>query len=236
MGAINTLKDRLGYNYEQKDANQTIEKGTLDNNLYYRDEENGERTYWYYAYNPSFELNTKGEYCKDSDGVFKIANKISVPADKRYAPRERYVLTQLKESVEDTIYGLIVELHKLIGTGNEEIRDPDTILGCINRVKDIIDNIDTANLHENKIVLTNENGTITTSNTTFPVNGSIKTLVGTGAWENRVQQIKVANPVSDSSTNWSTGADTIDTNYNDNNTITFNAGNKWIGLKVDKTA
>jgi hypothetical protein len=60
----------------------------------------------------------------------------------------------------------------------------NNIKGCINRIKDIIANIDTQ-LIPGKIVATDEKGVIRTTNTSFPLSSdSNKVLTGKGEWVN----------------------------------------------------
>ena len=109
----------------------------------------------------------------------------------------------------------------------------DTLIGCINRIKDIIDNIDTQ-LVPNRLLWTTTNGVIQTSETQFPSanTDSARVLTGAGDWENRVRSVGVSAGET-SETAWTTNTGTIDTHTNNNNNIDFKAGNKWIGLNVN---
>ena len=140
------------------------------------------------------------------------------------------------------VYGLISTLHRLIGIGEEKNRDLKTVYGCINYIKDIIDSID-LNLSPGKMLHVNDKGVIETTNTYYPssTDDADRVLVGNpdegtkqGAWENRVRSLSVIDP-NTSDTEWDLGTGTIDTNENNNNNINFKAGNKWIGLNVDKS-
>lgn len=143
------------------------------------------------------------------------------------------------------VYGLIRSVHNLIGmqtSGTSKTRDLKTMQGTINYIKDIIDSID-LNLSPGKMLHINDEGVIEATETYYPssTTDADRVLVGNpnegtkqGAWENRVRSLSIIDP-NTSDTEWTLGTGTIDTNKNNNNNINFKAGNKWIGLNVDKS-
>lgn len=237
IGIINTLRDALGYNFKPI-GNLSVghRVNAEDINLYYRAETiNGVSVpiaYYYYAYSPTFAKSTSGDYYLENN-EYKIANKKVTASADLYAKTDSWQLVALDVPEEDSIYGLIFSLHKLIGTGDADSRSLDTLLGCINRIKDIINNIDTQ-LMPNRLLWTTSDGVIQTSNTQFPSanTDATRVLTGQGDWENRVRSMSVVSPETSEST-WTTNTGTIDTHTNNNNTINFKAGNKWIGLNID---
>lgn len=236
VGFVNRVRDVLGHTFRKLETNTPSEVSKEDINLYYVTQANSDipHEYYYYAYSPNFKLSTSGDYYYDSeDKAYKLANKIVTPAENLYEIVDRWELTKLNIPTDDTLYGLIFHLHKLLGTGDVDTRSLDTVHGCINRIKDIIDNIDTQ-LVPNRLMWTTDEGVIQTSNTQFPsaTNDSNRVLTGAGAWENRVRSVSV-NAGETSETAWTTSTGTIDTHNNNNNEIDFKAGNKWIGLNIN---
>ena len=234
IGAVNRLRDLLGYTFKAKGSLAVGHAIAVeDNNLYY--DGNPPSAYYYYAYSPEFKEDSTGDYYKDGD-EFKPVNK-QVVTSGYYRLVDRWVLTQLRMPEEDSLYGFIIALHRLVGTGDDDSRDMETIRGCINKIKDIVANID-LQLKPGKLMHTNNSGIIETTETAYPSADVDKTRVligqptGEHSWENRVRKIGVLSPETSESV-WTTNTGTIDTNTNNNNVVNFKAGNKWIGFNVD---
>jgi hypothetical protein len=121
----------------------------------------------------------------------------------------------------------------LIGTGDDDSRDLETLRGCINRIKDIVANIDTR-LMPKRLVWTDDKGVITTSHFPHPnlEEDNTRVLTGQGTWENRVRSVTIGNGIVDENA-WNVSTGTIDTTINNKDGLTLQAGNKWIGLNVD---
>lgn len=234
IGAVNRLRDLLGYTFKAKGSLAVGHAIAVeDNNLYY--DGNPPSAYYYYAYSPEFKADSTGDYYKDGN-EFKPVNK-QVITSGYYRLVDRWVLTQLRMPEEDSLYGFIIALHRLVGTGDDDSRDVETIRGCINKIKDIVANID-LQLKPGKLMHTNNSGVIETTDTAYPSADVDKTRVligqptGGHSWENRIRKIGIITP-STSETTWTTSTGEIDSNTNNNNTVNFKAGNKWIGLNVN---
>ena len=227
--------------------------------IFWKDAEDGHRQYYQYAYNPTYSAFTGTSldanttyYYKDSDGVYHLANQANYQAltadggpinplyNIYYTRTDRWSLEPLALEQEDTIYGLIVEFNKLLGTNCDDVRSLDTVHGCINTMKDIIERID-LNLTPGRLLHTNDSGVIETTSTYYPssTTDANRVLVGNPeksenkvSWENRVRKIGVISPNTSEST-WTVNTGTIDTNTNNNNVVNFKAGNKWIGFNID---
>lgn len=234
IGVINQMRDVLGYTFVEKTAGTSATITNADAEelglLYYVPDAKGvPATYYYYAYSPTFEQNNAGTYCL-VDGVYKIANLNVVPENERYIKSDRWELVEIPELKEDSLYGLFITLHRIIGTGAAQSRELDTLFGCMNRIKDMIANID-ANLSPNKILVTDENGVITTSNTTFPIE-STKVLTGAGNWENRIKTINISGTSEEAAKDETDGSESVKT-ITDTDDISINSGNKWIKFDVN---
>lgn len=238
----NRLRDLLGYTFEKRVADigsHITVLGANQGKIFFdavtRNGVEVPETYYFYAYDPSFSLSTTGDYFLDIDGEYKLVNKLAITNSALYyAKVDRYTLTQLTQVEEDSLYGLIISLHKLIGTGDSDTRDLETMQGCINRVNDIIDNIN-LQLAPLRMLHTNSNGVIETSNTMFPSApaDSTKVLAGDGSWVSRFAKVTVDAP-SVAITEMATAADTIisdDTAHQ--NGFSLYAGNKWIRLNAN---
>lgn len=246
------------HTYEEAGKTDEVMYRTIDT-LYYTIGENGAiDKYYFYAYNPIFNpvagdsLEEGVDYFYlDNSGNYRLANPVLYGALDRnnekigevyttyYTIEDRWTLTQLDNILpEDTLHGLILKLHKLIGTGDPDTRDISTIKGGINRIADIISHID-LKLSPGKLIHTNDQGVIETTDTYYPSSNddATRVLVGipgeNGSWENRVRSIRVDDRDT-SEENWLEVSDTIDTNVNNNNEIAFQGGNKWIGLEIQK--
>lgn len=209
------------------------------------------KKYYHYTYDPIYTLisNPKAttEVCyRKLNNKYVIANKETYKAkdannndltfEEYYTREDAWKLVELSAEIDDTIYGLIAEIHNLLGTNADDVRNIETVKGSINVIRDIISNIDT-NLAPGKLLHTNDQGVIETTNTYYPSSDvdATRVLVGKNPdhpWENRVRAIEVQSG-STSATAWGTSSGTIDTNENNNNTVAFKAGNKWIGLAVN---
>ena len=181
------------------------------NALYYELGDNGAiGSYWYYAYNPTFKQITAapsltGEYYfKDGDNYILAnpalynstdanGNLLATDYTIYYTRQDRWTLTELDDTLpEDTLHGMIVKLHKLIGTGDIDTRDEKTLEGCINRIGDIISYID-LRLAPGRLMHTNNDGVIETTDTYFPSADWDKDelLAGDGNWVSRFSTVKV---------------------------------------------
>lgn len=229
--------------------------------IFWKDTEDEYRQYYQYAYNPSYTAFTGTTlnandiyYYKDTNGVYHLANQANYQAltadggpinplyNTYYTRTDRWSLEPLALEQEDTVYGLIVEFNKLLGTNCDDVRSLDTVHGCINTMKDIIERID-LNLTPGRLLHTNDSGVIETTSTYYPssTTDANRVLVGNPdksenkvSWENRVRKIGVLSPETSESI-WTTNTGTIDTNVNNNNVINLKAGNKWIGMNIDPT-
>lgn len=194
--------------YENGDYTDSVSYPVL-NCLYYEKTENNDTNYYYYRYYPKYTeytgtLQAGAEYYyKTDDGIYHLANNAAYQYDdangneikplKTYYTREdRWQLSPLDIEKEDSLYGLVVQIHKLLGTNIDTERSYDSALGCINAIKDIISNIDT-NLIPGKLLHTNNNGVIETTNTYFPSADWDKDelLDGSGEWVSRYASVKV---------------------------------------------
>ena len=179
VGLMNRVRDMFGYTFSYTDqltvpntlTDSTLNVAALRDKLYLV----GNTTtgtvdhIYYYAFNPSYVLDTEGDYIL-VDGRYILANKESfIDETHYYSPRNRWTLTELHETdINESIVGLIVKLNRLIGTGAEDIRDENTILGMINRMKDVVHNIDTI-LGPMRLVAVGPDGQVITTNTFFPL-------------------------------------------------------------------
>ena len=131
---------------------------------------------WYYL-TDNTDITTKHSFTDDqlfyldNDNIFKRVNKSNYrmtrsdgqvvrPIAQFYAPMDRWKLMELPRDKEDSLYGLITELHELLGNDNPDLRSFDTITGCINIIKDLVGNIDTQ-LEPHRLLMTNDHGQIT---------------------------------------------------------------------------
>jgi hypothetical protein len=164
--------------------------------------------YFHYAYTPDYEPavptdKTLTYYYKDEKGIFHIANIATYQAlnadnetipyyDTYYIRKDKWTLVPLENEVEDSIYALIAEIHNIIGTNANDVRNLQTMNGTINIIKDIIANIDTQ-LLPGKLLKTSDNGVIQTSNTYFPSAtwDRDEVLDGNGNWVSRFATVKV---------------------------------------------
>jgi len=84
VGAINRVRDALGYNVITQSSAPTQIKTADDTNLYLIGPDvqtnGGIDSYYYYAKQPVYVSDTMGDYYYDA-GTYRVANKLTVPAD-----------------------------------------------------------------------------------------------------------------------------------------------------------
>jgi len=84
VGAINRVRDALGYNVITQSSAPTQIKTADDTNLYLIGPDvqtnGGIDSYYYYAKQPIYVPDTMGDYYYDA-GTYRVANKLTVPAD-----------------------------------------------------------------------------------------------------------------------------------------------------------
>lgn len=166
--------------------------------------------YYCYTYSPSYgspvtpDFNSGEQYFyKDSKGVYHLANSATHKAtdangnvlpdtQEYYLETPQWKLTSIDTLAENNIYSLIAKIHQMLGTNVGTTRNFDSIQGSINAIKDVIANIDT-NLAPGKLIHTNNNGVIETTETNFPSADWDKDelLSGEGRWVSRYASVKV---------------------------------------------
>lgn len=150
-----------------------FEEVTKDTTEVYK---NGVLAPWYYLTDTEDPTTKKSFtdaeiYYLDNDNIYKRVNKsnygiersdgtVVEPIAHFYAPMSRWKLMELPRDKEDSLYGLITELHELLGNDNPDLRSFETITGCINIIKDLVGNIDTQ-LEPHRLLMTNDHGQIT---------------------------------------------------------------------------
>lgn len=252
--------DSLSQNYDLSYDNVTgTQRITYDalNALYYDTTPDGlVNKYYYYAFAPVYTEAVPTNksltyYYKDGD-VYRIANietykatdadGNSVAYPKYYTRTNAWKLTELNLDHEDTVYGLLNQFNKLLGINAEDERNEESVIGSINIIKDMVKNI--GQLVPGKLLHTNNEGIIETTDTFYPSKtaDANRVLVGNpnktilkASWENRIRSIEVQTG-STSDSDWSTNTGIIDTNTNNDNEVSFKAGNKWIGLQIEPDA
>lgn len=220
--------------------------------LYYKMNDQGSVTdYYHYAYKPNLikftgeKLDPNTTYYYE-DGT--VANSAMLDAktadgtipegavDKLFYAQSAWSLERLDHTFDDSIYSILVELHKIIGTNADEVRSFDSIRGSINIMKDLLGSIN-LNLAPGRLVHTNvDTGVIETTDTYFPGSAQDVTRVldGTGAWVNRVKTITIGVGESESTNDISTVQNkAIEADNDNDNDITINSGNKWIRFNSD---
>ena len=153
--------------------------------------ENTESTYYYLtADNPpqSKEFDVSQLYFCDTNGIYRKPNLKDWPArlsdntevgheyNELYARQDAWKLCKLNTPIEDSLYGLIIELHRLMGDRSLDVRDENSIIGCINLTKDMVARID-KDLAPCKLLATAESGQIYTTNTEFPYYNSMSRII-----------------------------------------------------------
>lgn len=163
--------------------------------------------YFHYAYTPTYEEaeptdDTITYYYKDDKGVYHWANPATYQAlnannedvsyGTYYKRNHKWTLVPLEREAEDSIYAIIAEIHNIIGTDADDVRNLETMNGTINIIKDIIANIDTQ-LMPGRLLKTSDSGVIETSDTYFPSAtwDRDEVLDGNGNWVSRFATVKV---------------------------------------------
>ncbi len=128
--------------------------------------------------NDIFYLDDDGIYKHPRDAIYQMAKSDGSSVDAKYntfyLAQTRWSLAELEVPQDDTIYGLILELHRLLGDYSPDIRDKNSILGCINLVEDMVTNISKL-VKPHRITFTNRDGQIGTEVTTERANGEVIT-------------------------------------------------------------
>lgn len=106
---------------------------------------------------------------KDANGNY-VDGRTGTTPTKNYYTRiaDAYYGVELETPVDDTLYGWFVRAHQLLGTGLTDTRNPNTVLGAINCMKDLFTTID-SNIAPGRLLVSNPStGRIEASNTYFP--------------------------------------------------------------------
>lgn len=253
--------------------NYTAEYQVLDC-LFYQTVDHKLR-YYQYAFDPIYTVtdtvDENGEYYYlGEDDLYHLANAATYTAkdadgkplnyETYYTRSNRWTLKALDWQSEDSLYALINNIHKIIGTNAEDVRNIDTMVGCIDIIKDIIANIKMP-LSPGKIVHTNNQGAIETTNTYFPSAtwDRDEVLDGNGDWVSRFATVKILNNSENANqnapkvnvitdgveenVNKTIVSDNDKTNYGTSlvnnkkhttNNLTLGTRNKWIELYGDE--
>ena len=171
--------------------------------------DDGTQYYYYDGVTKEYKLANIALYnATDANGVIiKIIGEdgkqiTGYPYDNYFTKVDRWTLTELPVT-EDSLHGLVLTLHKIIGTGDIDTRDEDTLYGAINIIKDIVANID-KELAPGRFVVTNtETGIIETSDTYFPSADwdRDEVLDGNGDWVSRFARVTVLPQSSNANQN-----------------------------------
>lgn len=179
--------------------------------LFYTQDAAGRIDYYQYAYDPIYdpatEIGENGKYyykTVDEKGneIFCLANAATYTAkdangkalnyETYYTRGDRWTLKKLEWQTEDSLYALINNIHKIIGTNSDDTRNIGTMIGCINIIRDIISNIHTP-LVPGKLLHTTNEGKIATTDTYFPGSdwdeGHV--LDAEGNWVSRLKTITI---------------------------------------------
>ena len=179
--------------------------------LFYTQDEAGRIDYYQYAYDPIYdvaaEIGENGKYYykevdEKGNEIFHFANAATYTAkdangkalnyETYYTRRDRWTLKKLEWQTEDSLYALINNIHKIIGTNSDDTRNIGTMIGCINIIRDIISNIHTP-LVPGKLLHTTNEGKIATTDTYFPGSdwdeGHV--LDAEGNWVSRLKTITI---------------------------------------------
>ena len=188
VGAINRTRDILGYSFDYVSAAPAPTQPAADNKLYFVGTNGKVTAVYYYAKTPVFTQSNTGIYYKDGS-TYRVANTDTtiIPAAERYTISS-YTYKRVKlETPEEGLYGMLVALHRALGTGVTNPRDTNTVAGMIGRIDDVLRNISTS-LAKNKLMATTNQGVIATTDTAFPyttvnsTNGDDYLLDGSGTW------------------------------------------------------
>ena len=116
-----------------------------------------------------FYLDTDGYYKHPHNYIYQLAKSDGSSVDSKYntfyLAQDRWSLVELEVPKADTIYGLILELHRLLGDYSPDIRDKHSIWGCFNLANDMIANISKM-LKPHRLLFTNVDGQIVTDKIT----------------------------------------------------------------------
>lgn len=90
------------------------------------------------------------------------------------------------DAIPNTLFGAIAYMNRLMGTGlhADDSRDERTVIGLMNRMKDIIDNVDTQ-IVPGRLIGSSTDGTYTTTNILYPYAGTgnhQEILDSSGTW------------------------------------------------------
>lgn len=202
-----TISSALNYDYG-KIADGKIDYKVLD--CIFFEKADDTIKYYCYTYSPFYkkiatpDFSSGNQYFyKDSKEVYHLANSATHKAtdangnvlpdtEEYYLETPQWKLTSIDTIAENNIYSLIAKIHQMLGTNVGTTRNLDSIQGSINAIKDIITNIDT-NLAPGKLIHTNNNGVIETTETYFPSADwdKDKLLAGDGRWVSRYASVKV---------------------------------------------
>ena len=86
--------------------------------------------------------------------------------DVLYIAQQQWTLVELEEFAEDSLYGLIIKMHRLLGDRSPDIRDENSLVGCIRLVEDMVSNI-SRHLAPHRLLFTNRYGQIVTRDDEF---------------------------------------------------------------------
>ena len=167
VGCMNRVRDVLGYNVTSAASAPSATKNTEDNTLAFigPDVQNlgGINSIYYYAKQPRYVQDDNGDFVY-RDGAYRVANPVTTAANERMRiDYYDYIPTELTD-INSSMYGLVVALNRLMGTGTEPgtVRDSDTIIGLMGRLSDIFGRVDVA-LVPYKMMYTDRYGIIRTA-------------------------------------------------------------------------
>lgn len=200
-------------------------------------------------------------YYDETAQTYKLANKAALPSGTKYyskisesngqpyltyAPAysrsisgavtgsEAAALNDANGGLPSTLYGLIAYTNCLLGTSlkQEDSRDERTVIGLMNRMRDIIVNIDTQ-LVPTRWVMTTEKGQVTTTDVpyTAPIAGGV--LDSVGNWVPRWYSITITGDTDDVG-ELTTNNLTVEAE-NSKLGVAIATTNKWIRLAADNT-
>lgn len=225
---VQSYKDNGDGTFIDSSGVNTTTIAAIPKTLYYNTDTD---IYYGYIYNPVYIADENGIYYLN-ENIYKVANKNILAADTQYYSKvDAWSLSSLTNSDADTFRGLLFNVSNLLGLGDVNDRNIVTANGCINYLKDIINNISTQ-LDENKLVLTDDNGTITTSNTQFPsaADDENRVLTGKGNWENRYKTINTSNNTAIIDSGINTANLTAVNSAGTLDSLSIISGNKWVRL------
>lgn len=116
--------------------------------LFYKTTENNKDVYKLANYERNYQITLSNDH---------VLNPIAGPY---YVAVPRWRLSMIDGVTEDSIYGILVRLHQLLGLSNVNERNLESINGCINILKDMITNVETQ-MQPYRLLMTNNHGQIT---------------------------------------------------------------------------